>query len=370
MRTLVVVAAVAMLATVAGCRATKHDGVTPSPSTSMDGTSASSGCDLDVDHLEGMFVGFKSSPHRGDYTDKDFRILFFEEDGQQKAISTGGRVFPQLPLTEKYTYVRAAGASSAREGQGWESRSPWGRIAPDKPEPPIEEARYDTDFIAPFAFTPEELEEHQQRNENLGWMVEGTLYVRVDSERCRLKVADMYTTWINGERIEDYRLDGRGVYVRSEEDRYGMVQCPPAYRREHPEANRQGELVAWDVSEPAPGADEPFERGRKGTIVEAGEPIYWIYEDPALTRDTAPEGCHYYLDVYLDDLPVDGLAGIPVEVGNERTLWRFEMEHSAEQENLFIEIHRHEVCDGEDRILDSVCNIVSSSSVEAGDGAE
>ena len=301
---------------------------------------ADEACDLDVNDLSGLFVGQKAGASGDLHPDKDFRILFFEEAGVRKAVSTGGRIFPSMPLTKKTTYefVEVIGMPS---GPG--------------------EALYRANLAAAYGIKGDELEQHKQTNQNFGWKLEGMLYIRVDSTRCHLKVSDMYATYIEGNRIEDFNAGGQSIYVRSDETRYSMVDCPPAYNPERPEDNRQGELVAWNRADPDPKADESYPRGGSGTTVPTGEPVHWIYIDTELTRSA---DCTYYLDLYIDDLPVDGKVNVPVTPTDRGTYWGVEMTHGVLEQPASIEIHRHKVCGGKDEIIDAVCNIVRTEQAE------
>ena len=298
-------------------------------------------CDLVLETLDGMFVAQKAAPDRGEYLDKDFRILFTERDGKKLAISTGGRVYPELPLTEKFPYV----FQEIRD-------LPSG----DK------EAYYHANLVPDF--NAEELEKEKKTNKNLGWKLEGMLYIRVDSKRCRLKISDMYATYLEGKRVEDFNMGGQSSYVRSEEDRWGMVSCPPARHRDRPEENRQGELIAWDKANADPNRDQSYPRGRGGTLVPVGKPVYWAWIDSSMSTKNAPEGCELYFDVYYDDLPVETLAHQAVTPGAKWTYWQFEMTHEALEKPTFIEIHRHKVCGGVDTIIESVCNVVATEKPE------
>jgi len=298
-------------------------------------------CALDLENLEGMYVAQKAAPDRGEYLDKDFRIKFFTEDGKKKLISTGGRVYPELPLTEKFTYA----FKEIRD-------LPTG----DR------EAYYHANLVPDF--NAEELEKEKLANKNLGWKLEGMLYIRVDSRRCRLKVSDMYATYLEGKRVEDFNMGGQSSYVESDEDRFGMVSCPPARHRDRPEENRQGELIAWSKPDPDPNRDESYPRGRKGTLVPVGEPVHWMWIDPEMNTKNAPENCSHYFAVYYDDLPVDSMQHVDVTPGKKWTYWAFEMTHEALERPTFIEIHRHKVCDGKDEIIESVCNVVATEPAE------
>ncbi len=308
-------------------------------------------CDLDVENLDGMFVAKKATPDKGEFEDKDFRIKFYQENGKKMARSTGGRIFPQLPLTQKFVYEFVEVKETATG---------------DK------EAFYRADLAKFYGFNEKELEEHKQKNKDLGWKVEGMLYIRVDDKQCALKVSDMYATYIEGKRVEDFNVGGQSKYVRSEEDRYSMIDCPQAYRRDHPEDNRQGELVPWDKATPDPNKDESYPRDRAGTIVPTGKPVYWSFietERNTKTEAKSEEQCSYYLDVYVDDLPVADKQNIPVEVGDKWTYWTFEMTHTPLEDPTFIEIHRHKVCGGKDEIIDAVCNIVKTETPAEEGGA-
>jgi len=312
------------------------------------GIQAAEGCDLDIENLDGMYVAMKASPEKGDYEDKDFRIFFYEEGGKKMLKSTGGRVYPQLPLTEKFQY----------------------EFKEMKELPSGEKEAYYWANLA-RGFNEEELEEHKKKNENLGWKLEGMLYIRVDDKQCRLKISDMYATYVKGERVEDFNMGGQSAYVKSEIQDYSMVSCPPAVKRDRPQDNRQGELIAWDMEEPNPNKDESYPRGPKGTLVPVGKPVNWMFIDAYMNeKEGVEEGCEYYLDVYFDDRPVEGKQKIAVTPGKKWTYWKFDMTHDAIEDPTFIEIHRHKVCGGKDEVIDAVCNIVQTEKPEgAAEGA-
>jgi hypothetical protein len=300
-------------------------------------------CSIDLHNLSGMFIAQKAAPDRGEYLDKDFRMLFFEEDGKKKLLHTGGRVFPQLPLTEKFNYEFTKFVDEAET-----------------------EALYTANFVQDFE--AKELEERKKTNKDLGWKLEGMVYVRLDEKRCRLKVSDMYVTYVEGKRIEDFNMGGQSAYLISEETRYSMVTCPPARKREKPEENRQGELIAWEKAEPDPNRDESYPRGPKGTMVPDGKPVHWMWIDPEMNEKTAEEGCTYNLDVYFDDLPVESLQDVAVTPGKKWTYWSFEMTHDVIEKPTFIEIHRHKVCGAEDTTIEAVCNVVITEPKEPAEG--
>ena len=335
--TLTVLAVVALGVALAGCESRTTLGP------------ASVECDLSVDTLDGMWIAQKADRERGEFLDKDFRINFFEKEGKKGAISTGGRLFPQLPLTQKYTYE----LEEVRELPSGEK-----------------EAYYHADLAKFHNFNPEELEKQKKKNENPGWKIEGMLYVRVDDKRCRLQVSDMYATFLKGERVEDFNPGGQSPYVPSEESRYSMVDCPPNYNRDKPETNRQGELIPWNKEEPDPTRDQPYPYTAQGARVPVGEPVNWMYIDIALNEKNKPEDCTYYLDAYFDDLPVESAQNVAVTPGVRATYWRFQMTHEALTEKEIIEIHRHKVCGGKDEIIDAVCHVVETEPEEAEAGAE
>lgn len=306
------------------------------------GIQAVEDCTLDVENLDGMFVAMKASPEKGDFEDKDFRIFFYEKGGKKLAKSTGGRVYPALPLTEKFQY----------------------EFKEFKDLPSGDKEAYYWANLAP-GFEEKEIEEHKKKNKNLGWKLEGMLYIRVDEKQCKLKISDMYATYMEGERVEDFNMGGQSSYVKSEEQNYSMISCPPAIHRDKPQENRQGELIAWSMEAPNPNKDQSYPRGPKGTLVPTNEPVHWMFIDAYMNdKQGVEEGCNYYLDVYFDDLPVEGKSNIPVTPGKKWTYWKFDMTHSTIAKPTFIEIHRHKVCGGKDEIIDAVCNIVQTEPAE------
>ena len=134
------------------------------PTTTVLGTDPGE-CTLDVHALEGMWVMRKAAPDVGASLDTDFGIGFWADaDGVRGATATGGRVFPQLPLTSKFDYRLKEVVETANGSY---------------------EALYVADLTALYPWDEGELETKKEENLDLGWMAELMLYVRVDERRLR-----------------------------------------------------------------------------------------------------------------------------------------------------------------------------------------
>jgi hypothetical protein len=182
---------------------------------------------------------------------------------------------------------------------------------------------------------------------NVANPVEGLLYVKLDKERCRLQVDDMFATIYNGERTEDFNPVGTNAFVPADQD-YLFEDC-----------DSERLLVDFDKDE-LPRKLEDIPRVRAFPF---GKDVYYHYigEDGLKAED----GCTYSLDVYTNWVPVEKDKAVPVDGG--KVDWRFT--HAWSEDDVkyigaergkplhggFIHAVRKKTCGGKTEVIDTVC---------------
>ncbi len=294
-------------------------------------------CDLDLEKLSGDWISLTGSGQGTDKPDKFARIRFFEEEGKRKAIYTAGRIAPNNPATNKYTYEYI---EKTQLGDVMYSIN----MFPGKSKQRIERLRKD--------------------NRRLDVKFEGRLYVKIDSKRCALVVSDMYTTWVKGDEMIDSNPSGTRTYLRSnpEEPTLGFVHCD--------EANQ---LLPFNEAR-LDWSKEPSPVDPKAGIW-AKEPIYFHYVEKMFegSRDEvaekltevgiyAEEGASYDYEIWLRDMAVEGAQKVAVNPDPEddnRIPWVYK--HTFEKssaDGVFIEMHRYKTKDGKRELIGNACKVV------------
>ncbi len=123
-------------------------------------------------------------------------------------------------------------------------------------------------------------------NNNLGNKLQGRLYVKIDSKKCRLSLSDMYFTIYNGKGIEDTNPVGINPFVETNEELL-FEHCT------------EGRTFVGDLNTPEPPKnlkDIPFKRPHF-----VGKPIYYWYLGEKGVK--AEEGCTYSMDTWVNWRP-------------------------------------------------------------------
>ncbi len=184
-------------------------------------------------------------------------------------------------------------------------------------------------------------------NNNLGNKLQGRLYIKIDQERCRLSLSDMYFTIYNGKGVEDTNPVGVNPFVETDE----------TYMFEHCDEGRNIVADLDTEDPPANLSDIPPTR-----IHEFGKPVYYFYFGEKDAK--AEEGCTYSADLWFGWKPgKKDVAITPEEDGT--LLWRASHAWKEEEALKFggktvgvYEMVRYKKCgDGEREKINTVCNL-------------
>lgn len=186
-------------------------------------------------------------------------------------------------------------------------------------------------------------------NNNVANALQGLLFVKIDTAKCRIVVDDMMMTVHDGVRKEDYNPIGTNPFVRSDEE-YLFEDC-----------TAEGWLV--DLDQPAlPANREEIPRVR--THAPGTETFYHYAGDKELT---AVEGCTYSVDTWATWRPVQ--KGQAVEVVDGAIQWKTAHTWPADTTKVLVGIEagqplmggffhmaRRKTCGGTTETIDVLCN--------------
>ena len=185
-------------------------------------------------------------------------------------------------------------------------------------------------------------------NNNLGNKLQGRMYVKMDTERCRLSLSDMYFTIHQGKKVEDTNPVGINPFVETDE----------SLMFEHCD---QGKGVVAGLTE----ADPPEDLSTIPQVQEhsTGTPVNYFYFGEVANK--AEEGCEYSADLWLSWKP--GPTGLPITPEEDGTLlWRAThtwedsqvIDYAGKKVGLY-EMVRYKTCGGgEKEKINTTCNLV------------
>ncbi|MCB9663182.1 MAG: hypothetical protein H6732_03645 [Alphaproteobacteria bacterium] len=325
---------------------------------------AASSCDLTVDTLDGK--AFVQLEVQGDKSEKPNPLARMKFTKQPDALHAAYTVANGLHV---YDYTCQA---SGREGEV---------VCRTKPElkraclalEVHTEGSCSAEALAKFGFAAEgtdaakELEDAKKlaaearkseqwttfklMNNNVGNTLQGVLYVKVDTQRCRVQVDDMFLTIFEGQKKEDFNPVGTNAFVKAEQD-YLYEDC-----------TREGMLVDFEAPAlPADLSTVPPVREHA-----AGAPVHYHYiGDQALK---AEEGCTYAVSTWANWKPVE--TDKAVTVGEDGTIaWSVSHAWKADDRLFvgndlqtrtplrggFFHLKRSKTCGGETKKIDVLCN--------------
>jgi len=181
-------------------------------------------------------------------------------------------------------------------------------------------------------------------NNNLGNKLQGRLYVKIDSKKCRLSISDMYFTVYNGKGIEDTNPVGINPFVETKEDLL-FEHCTEG----------RGKVADLNTEEPPKNLDDiPARRPHS-----VGKPIhYWYLGEKGVK---AEEGCTYSMDTWVNWRPLEkDIAITPTDKGELK--WHFS--HTYGSDDLVkvqgmdagvISMVRNKTCGGEKELISVGC---------------
>jgi hypothetical protein len=177
---------------------------------------------------------------------------------------------------------------------------------------------------------------------NVGNALQGVLYAKVDTERCRLSVDDMFKTVYNGKAMEDFNPVGTNAFVESKEE-FLFEDCDVARVL----AGWKDESLPEDLSQIAPVGE-----------FEGGKPVHLFYVGDAEVKPT--EGCTYSMDTWANWKP--GEKGKAAEVKDEKIMWHTSYTHSGDKlplgggkDGIVYHMKRTKTCGGKAEKIDTVC---------------
>lgn len=188
----------------------------------------------------------------------------------------------------------------------------------------------------------------QLNNNNLGNKLQGRLYVKMDTERCRLSLSDMYFTIHQGKKVEDTNPVGINPFVESDE----------SFMFEHCDEGRN--VVAGLKEEEPPEDLSTIPQVQEHSV---GDKVNYFYLGEKANK--AEEGCTYSADVWLSWKP--GPTGIEVQPDEDGALWWKTshtwtddqvIDYAGKKVGLF-EMVRYKTCGGgEKEKINTTCNLV------------
>ena len=177
-------------------------------------------------------------------------------------------------------------------------------------------------------------------NNNLGNKLFGIVYVKVDTRKCGLRVTDNYVTVYNGKKVEDSNPNGTNAFVKNAEGELLWDHC-----------KESANLVALDTAEFPKDPQNARHMGKWGVGKDVN---FWYLGADAMT---APEGCSFTFDTWVDAKPVSkGLTPTDHKFKGKPVLaWHFAHKwDEAPKQPAVVTMVRNKTCEGKPAELDSV----------------
>ncbi|RME20873.1 MAG: hypothetical protein D6798_19465 [Deltaproteobacteria bacterium] len=288
------------------------------------GSGAVEGCDLAIDKLaDTTWVMLRPLPDKSEIKDPRTRMRILKEDGQFKVKYNVGS------LADVYTYgceiqgeelicaeeaklrdicqaLLVGGAECTAETlQKYEKSATAEEVAKA-----IEEA---TANVEKYRNT-DKWKQFELNNNNLGNKLQGRLYIKVDTRKCRLRVTDNYMTIYNGKEVEDSNPVGTNPFVKWDGGELLFEHCTDS-----------GDIAPMRSAEYPADLNNVETIGREG--VSYGEEVhFWYLGQDA--RDVV-DGCKVTYDLWFDGQnPQKGLEPEVVEVKGGKKEYRYHWSHT------------------------------------------
>lgn len=185
-------------------------------------------------------------------------------------------------------------------------------------------------------------------NNNLGNKLQGRLYIKADTKRCRLQVGDFYFTIYNGKKVEDTNPVGQNPFVKTDE----------VLLFEHCKDGRSLADLTTEVPPKDLSKIPPRRNHSTGTPVH-----YWYLGE----KEVEPaEGCTYDFDVWAQWRPVAEKQATELGKVKRKDVIKWHYSHTYTPETLvqvtgkdaaIFHMIRYKTCGGGEREkIDVVCN--------------
>ncbi len=177
---------------------------------------------------------------------------------------------------------------------------------------------------------------------NVGNTLQGVLYAKVDAQRCRLSVDDMFMTVHDGKKKEDFNPVGTNPFVLTDKT-FLFDDCPV------PRV-----LAGWKE----PKLPEDLSKVSPVGEFEAGKDVHYIYVGDKETKAT--EGCTYTADTWVNWEAAD--KGVAIKTEGDAIDWHTVAKHgagsltvAAGKKGIVYHMTRHKECAGKKETIDTVC---------------
>ena len=189
---------------------------------------------------------------------------------------------------------------------------------------------------------PEEWARFVQRNNTLGNKLRGILYIRIDQNKCRLKVNDMYMTVYEGKKVEDSNPVGMNAFNRYDDPLF-WEDCTD---NAHLVAVKEAELPKPPIK-----AEKDVATVRDWAV---GDEVHFHYKGAA-DRKAPREECSYTYDMWLDWKPL--AQGVEAAVVDGAIQWHHS--HSFDKAGVYVtDMVRYKDCGGSKETLGVSCNLI------------
>jgi len=184
-------------------------------------------------------------------------------------------------------------------------------------------------------------------NNNLGNKLQGRLYAKVDTKKCKLRVTDNYMTIYNGKVKEDSNPVGTDEFVQNDQGDLMWEHCTDS-----------SDLIAMktDVFPESEDQVQPCVPNQ-GCSYAPDEAVHYHYI--GVDGRETKEGCTYSYDTYVDWKP--GETAKAAEVvdfkGKKEARYGFSVSHSEPGAHV-VEVVRHATCEGKTEQVEVACNLV------------
>ena len=262
-------------------------------------------CDQSLDSLTGDWARIVSTPN-GDALDGLFRVRFnkVEPGGTPTLIATAGTL-------NKMTY------SLAEKKEGYVI------------------FLQDRDIA--------DIEKFKAENKDPNRKMQGKMKVVVDAKKCRLKIDDMYLTYVDGQPQEHFNEAMSSFYAKADKT-YSFDQCTDAF----------GLRYSDKPVDPTKVKAASKSNGPLQERISAGVPSYFYQFVPTSELDPA---CQMSFDVYEDNARILENQ-TAVADGKDGKVLNFEHTFQPSGMGIFVELHRYKNCNGQKSLVSVSCGVV------------
>lgn len=323
-------------------------------SSSTSTTPKKAACDLTLETLaDKTFVMLEAQADKSDKENPQARLKFVKEDGKTIAKYTvksldhvydyeceKSRENELMCLAEPNIAAMCIALEVNKEGTCTKDAiRKLGVAAEDKK---IDEAMKEAKAAIAKAKPAPSWKQFKTMYNNVGNALQGVLYAKIDTARCRISVDDMFKTVYNGKAQEDFNPVGTNAFVMSK-DEFLFEDCDVARVL----AGWENEKLPTDLSKIKPVGEFPGDK-----------PVHFFYVGDKETKAT--KDCTYSMDTWANWRP--GQKGAAVEAKSGKISWHATHSFSGEKivlgagkKGAVYHMTRYKTCGGKKEKIDTTC---------------